>query len=155
MEAGVDRPIVLGEMVLVGEGGDTIDVTYTDDNGNFALSSELPGDFLVLADALGYGAMAAGVFELGPDGEMSIEYRMNPFALPIEDLVVEFNRPVSQHSLVQNGFVARYNRGVGHFITPFMIEDSPALRTEDLFRNIPDVSVRPIEIGRASCRERV
>ena len=60
MENGTDRRIQLGEMVLVGQGGDTIDVTYTNDAGGFELTSPDPGDFLVLADALGYGAMAAG-----------------------------------------------------------------------------------------------
>ena len=147
METGSERRIPLGQMVLVGEGGDTLAVTYTRDDGFFSLSAAQPGDFLVLADALGYGAMAAGVFELGPGATMTIEYRMNPFALPIEDLVVEFNRPIFQHSLVQNGFVARFNRGVGHFLTPWMIEDSPALSTEDLFRNISGVSVRPVGGG--------
>ena len=91
--------------------------------------------------------MAAGVFELGAGAEMTIEYRMQPFALPIEDLVVEFNRPVTQHSLVQNGFVARFNRGLGHFITPHMIEESSAIRTEDLFRNISGVQVTGTGFG--------
>ena len=147
METGTERRIQLGEMILVGQGGDTIDVTYTNDAGGFELTSPEPGDFLVLADALGYGAMAAGVFELGAGAEMTIEYRMQPFALPIEDLVVEFNRPVTQHSLVQNGFVARFNRGLGHFITPHMIEESSAIRTEDLFRNISGVQVTGTGFG--------
>ena len=154
MESGSDRRIQLGEMVLVGEGGDTIDVTYSDDNGGFELTSDEPGDFIVLADALGYGAMAAGVFELGPGAEMTIQYRMDPFALPIEDLVVEFNRPITQHSLVRNGFVARFNRGLGHFITPHMIEESPAFRTEDLFRNIVGVSVQSPGFGSDQIRLR-
>ena len=147
METGTERRIQLGEMVLVGQGGDTIDVTYTNDTGGFELTSPDPGDFLVLADALGYGAMAAGVFELGPGAEMTLEYRMQPFALPIEDLVVEFNRPITQHSLVRNGFVARFNRGLGHFITPNMIEESVAFRTEDLFRNIAGVAVTGTGFG--------
>jgi hypothetical protein len=147
MEAGVERRIQLGQMVLVGAGGDTVDVAYTNDNGFFSLSTNRPGDYLVLADALGYGAVAAGVFELGEDSEMTIEYRMKPFALPIEDLVVEFDRPIRQHSLVQNGFVARYNRGVGHFLTPYMIEESAALSTAQLFRNIPGVGVGAVGGG--------
>ena len=115
--------------------------------GGFELTSPDPGDFLVLADALGYGVMAAGVFELGAGSEMTIEYRMEPFALPIEDLVVEFNRPITEHSLVRNGFVTRYNRGLGHFITPTMIERSTAFRTEDLFRNISGVQVSGTGFG--------
>ena len=87
METGTERRIQLGEMILVGQGGDTIDVTYTNDAGGFELTSAEPGDFLVLADALGYGAMAAGVFELGAGAEMTIEYRMQPFALPIDCLL--------------------------------------------------------------------
>jgi len=35
MEIGTDRRIELGEMVLVGQAGDTIDVTYTNDTGGF------------------------------------------------------------------------------------------------------------------------
>ena len=147
METGTDRRIQLGELILVTQSGDTIDVTYTNETGGFELLSGDPGDFFVFADALGYEATVAGIFELGVGGEITIEYRMKPFALPIEDLVVEFNRPINQHSLVQNGFVARLNRGVGHFITPHMIEKSPAITTEDLFRNIIGVSVRSAGTG--------
>ena len=41
MEIGTDRRIELGEMVLVGQAGDTIDVTYTNDTGG-VLSSHPP-----------------------------------------------------------------------------------------------------------------
>lgn len=143
MDADTDRPIDLGLVMMFTVEGDSVTQTITNPEGYFTLTSPEPGSFLLLAGALGYKETPAGVFDLGEDGEMTVEYRIAPEPLPIDEIVVNLSRPVLEHKLVRNGFVRRYQRGLGHFITPHDIENSYATSTEQLFANVPDVIVRP------------
>ena len=78
METGTERRIQLGEMILVGQGGDTIDVTYTNDAGGFELTSPEPGDFLVLADALGMHLDAFQRLSVDPCSMSIVRYTKTP-----------------------------------------------------------------------------
>lgn len=148
MEVDTDRPIDLGLVIMFTEEGDSVAMTVTDERGRFRLSAPRPGSFLLLASALGYEETPAGVFELGPGSVMEVEYRVRPNALPIDEIVVAIDRPVVQHKLVQNGFVRRLQRGLGAFITPHDIEESPAMSTESLLANIPGVRVGDVRVKR-------
>ena len=46
--------------------------------------------------------------------------------------------------MVASGFLARLNRGLGHFITPFEIENSRARSTVELLEGIPGVSLMKV-----------
>lgn len=141
LEAETDRSIELGLVILISETGDSVASTLTDRNGRFSVSSSEPGSFTLLASALGYRQARVGVFDLGTDGEMTIEFRVRAEPLPIDELVVRFSRNILEHPLVSNGFVDRLERGFGHFITPYDIQNAPARATTDLFRGIAGVIV--------------
>lgn len=141
MDVENDRPISLGLVMMFSEDGDSVTSTISDESGRFSISSPEPGSFILLASALGYRETPAGIFDLGEDGVMTVEYRLPPQPLPIDELVVSLNRPVLEHSLIRNGFVRRLQRGLGEFITPHEIEESPATSTEMLLSGIPGVSV--------------
>ena len=81
------------------EAGDSVGRTLTDRDGRFSISSAEPGSFTLSASALGYRDTRVGVFELGVGGELTIEFRVAADPLPIEELVVSFNRPILQHAL--------------------------------------------------------
>jgi len=139
MEVETDQPISLGLIIMMTEGGDSITSTVTNGQGRFSVTAEEGGSFVLIASAFGFKETAAGVFELGPEGEMDVEFRIAAAPMPIDGLIVSLQRPVLQHQLVKNGFVRRVTRGLGHFITPVDIEKSAARSTADLFRGIPGV----------------
>lgn len=139
MEVETDQPISLGLIILMTESGDSITSTVTNGQGRFSVTAEGGGSFVLIASAFGFKETAAGVFELGSDGEMDVEFRIAAAPMPIDGLIVSLQRPVLQHQLVKNGFVRRVTRGLGHFITPVEIERSSARSTADLFRGISGV----------------
>lgn len=142
LDLDTERPIPLGLVMMFTTEGDSITATVSDPAGRFQLSSPEPGSFVLVAAALGYEETSAGVFELGPDGAMQVEYRLPAQPLPIDEILVSIDRPTVQHHLVRNGYVRRFQRGLGHFITPHDIENSPARSTEALMEGIPQVQVR-------------
>lgn len=139
MEVDSEQPISLGLVLMLTESGDSITSTVTDSRGRFSISADEPGSFILVASAFGFKETPAGVFELGEDGVMDIEFRIAATPMPIDGLLVSLQRPVLQHNLVRNGFVRRITRGRGRFITPAQIEKSTATSTTDLFREIPGV----------------
>jgi hypothetical protein len=141
MEVETDRPISLGLVIMMTESGDSITSTVTNGRGRFTLASDEPGSFLLVASAFGFKETAAGVFELGEDAEMDVEFRIAAAPMPIEGILVSLQRPVLEHNLVRNGFVRRLTRGRGRFITPVQIERSAARTAADLLRGIQGVHV--------------
>ncbi len=139
MEVETDQPISLGLVIMMTEAGDSITSGVTNAQGEFSVSAPEAGSFFLIASAFGFKETSAGVFELGPGGEMDVEFRIAAAPMPIDGLIVSLQRPVLQHQLVKNGFVRRVTRGLGHFLTPVMIERSAARSTADLFRGIPGV----------------
>jgi len=139
MEVESGTPISLGLIIMMTESGDSITSGVTDGRGRFSIGSPDAGSFVLLASAFGFKETAAGVFEIGSGGEMDIEFRIAAAPMPIDGILVSLQRPALEHQLVKNGFVRRVTRGLGRFITPWMIEQSPAVTTADLFRGIPGV----------------
>lgn len=136
-----NRPVDLGLVMMFTESGDSVTETITNQDGYFSLTSPDPGSFLLVASAYGYRETSAGVFELGEDGEMTVEFNVRPEPLALDGVLVALDRPVFDHKLIRQGFVRRLQRGLGHFLTPYEIERSPTLETEALFDRIPGVVV--------------
>lgn len=147
MEVESGRPISLGLVIMMTEAGDSVTSDVTDANGRFTVEADEPGSFFLIASAFGFKETRAGVFELGADGSMEVEFRVGAQAMPIDGILVELQRPALQHQLVRNGYVRRLQRGLGKFITPFDIENAAASSTSDLFRGIPGVRVGAIGGG--------
>lgn len=141
LDADSGFPVPLGLVMMFTEAGDSVTATVADEIGRFAVTSDEPGAFVLLADALGYEETPAGVFELGTDGEMTVEYRLAPRPLPIDEIIVSLDRPTRMHHLVRNGFVRRFQRGAGIHITPHQIENAVVASTEELLRGYPGVRI--------------
>ena len=141
MEVESDQPISLGLVIMMTEEGDSVTSTVTDGRGEFSVSADEAGSFILIASAFGFKETAAGVFELGEGGEMDIEFRIAAAPMPIDGILVSLQRPVLEHNLVRNGFVRRITRGQGRFITPADIEKSSARTSADLLRGIQGVHI--------------
>ena len=141
LQRGTDNPISLGFVALLTESGDSITSTITNREGQFSLTSPVPGNFFLLAAALGHRETTVGVFELGEDGELTVDFRIPVEALTLDGLLVQADRISQLPALVRNGFSRRMQQGVGRFITPEEIENSSATRTSDLFLGMVGVRV--------------
>lgn len=143
LDADSGQPIDLGVLVLLTEEGDTAGLTASTADGRFSIAADEPGSFTLLASALGYAQREEGVFELGEDSRIDIEFRIPPRPMDLEGILVPTDAPVSSHPLIRNGFVRRYQRGLGHFLTPPDMQRTVYRDTESLFYMIPGVRVAP------------
>jgi len=137
---------------MLSESGDSITSAITDEQGQFTLSSPVPGDFLLLASAFGHRETTAGVFELGEGGELTVEFRIPVEALTLDGLLVQADRVSQQPALVRNGFARRMQAGFGRFITPEEIENTRATRTLDLFVGMEGVRISGEQLLLRDCR---
>lgn len=135
------EPINLGILALLTMDGDTVTMTASDANGLFSMTAPEPGAFLLRASAWGYAEREDGAFELGEDSRMDIELRIAPRPMELDEILVPIDRPLTDHPLVRNGFVRRYQRGFGHFLTPRDLERTVYRDTEALFYFVPGVRV--------------
>ncbi|SVC20719.1 uncharacterized protein METZ01_LOCUS273573, partial [marine metagenome] len=133
MERDSETPIHLGFVALLTESGDSVTSTITNREGRFSLTSPDPGNFLLLAAALGHRETTVGVFELGKDGELTVEFRVPAEALTMDGLFVQAERIGQEPALALNGFSRRMQEGLGYFMTPRDIENLDVTRTTDLF----------------------
>jgi hypothetical protein len=147
-----NQPIALGRIVLISESGDSVDTTLSNARGLFEVSSLTPGAYYLKATSLGYQDSTVGIFDLGASGTMSLEFRLRPKPLTLEEIVVKATgRPVQQGALIRNGFYDRMTAGLGRFITPADIGKSAALKPSDLFYGLGRVEVL-LEGGRSLVR---
>jgi hypothetical protein len=139
-----NQPIAAARLVMISESGDSVATALTNDRGLFSLSSPRAGGYYLKASSLGYHESTVGIFDLDPAGVMSVEFRLRPQPLTLEEVVVRATgRPVQQGALIRNGFYDRMTTGLGRFLTPDAIGKSMATRITDLFYGLGRVDVVP------------
>lgn len=141
LERDTDRPVQQARLVLFDADGDTLGHALSDRQGRFSISSKEPGDYFLKATAFGYRTTRGGVFELGRGGEMTLEIRMTPDPLSIEGVVVERPWVLQEPPLVRSGILERMALGQGFFLTPYLLEQSPALRLTDVLASVPRLAL--------------
>lgn len=146
LDAQTGQPIDLGILTLFTTDGDSVAVTATTPDGGFSLTAPEPGSYRIRASAFGYAEREEGIFDLQEDGRREIELRLPSRPLELEGILVSTDRPTPDHPLIRNGFVDRYRRGRGYFITPRDLERTVYRNTESLFQFIPGVRVVAPEI---------
>lgn len=145
LQRGDDQPISLASIVMVSESGDSVASTLTRPNGFFEVSSSEPGNYLLHARVLGYTDTRVGLFELGPGGVITVEFRLRAEPLTIEGLMVSGTAHAGV--LVRNGFFARMQRGTGYFFTPADLAQATEQRTIDLLEGLAGVRRQPVSRG--------
>jgi hypothetical protein len=141
LESGSGDPIMLGAVALLDTTLTVIDEVFTNEKGNFILQAPRPGSYYVLADRLGYQRSVDGILELGPGGDISVDFYLRPQPIVLDSLTVEAERQRRVRRLESAGFYQREKAGFGHFVTPEMIERRLPLTTRDLLRTVPALRV--------------
>ena len=168
LESATERPIDLGEVVMLRVNGDTVAAALSDENGLFSLTAPEAGNYRVVAIAFGYLGRGAGPFELDDDALRVVHLTLIPAPVPIEGIDVE-TAPIviTDDALLANGFYERMMEGRGQFLTPLDIEKSEARFTPHLFRGLkyvrPQYGAAPWQtwvrlwspFGRGTCLPRV
>ena len=137
MEFGSDAPIDLGLIIMISEFGDSVASTLSSNTGFFEVTAPESGNYLLLAAALGYRESRVGLFELGEDGEISVEFRLWEEPLMLDGIMVE--SLVREPELVRNGFYRRMQRGSGSFIRPADIQETTAMRAAEMIQGLAGV----------------
>lgn len=140
LDGSTDQGISDGVLIMVSAEGDSVGSAISSEDGRFSISADAPGSYVLIASAYGYHESRQGMFELGDSAVMTMEYRLAPAPLPIEEVIVQLGaRRGLRPKVVRSGFVRRMERGLGHFITPYDIERSPDTSTSDLLDRLPGV----------------
>lgn len=132
------RPIsgVIVEGVL--PTGELQAVTHTDSAGSFSLRMDRPGPIQLWLSHPSFTASGGINVTLEP-GETVVELRMGRVAVPLQPLVVRFERDARLA-----GFHERLLQpGSGQFLTRAEIDTRPAARTTDLLREMHGVEIVP------------
>lgn len=137
LERESDRPIPMALLILIGTAQDSVARAITDDLGRFTLTAPRPGDYFVVASALGYEDGRAGIFELGAGGELAVDFRLTPDPLAVPGIEVTEELRIHEPPLVKNGFFDRLVHGAGYFITPADLAAADASRLTDVLSGVP------------------
>jgi hypothetical protein len=126
---------------LLNERFEVVSGVVTDLNGAFAVRVPGPGEFHLTASAFGYRETTMGVSV--PDGDLAVEFPIQPSPLPVSGLVVE-----REAALNSNGFSHRMRTAIGRFFSPEEIAGAQALAVTDLLLGMPRLNVVPGSSGK-------
>lgn len=145
-----ERPLEGVRLFLLNENGEVVRETLSDEEGEFALQVPRSGDWLVLADLIGYGDVHSDPVEVGPVERVSVKIRMAVQAVALEPLVVVGRVTHATGDLA--GFYDRMERGrrsgLGRYLSRPEIEERLAILATDLFRGQASVRTIPGRAGR-------
>jgi len=136
-----ERPVVSGLVALTDLQGIVVDLAVTDDAGAFQLDATAPGDYLVVALAVGYQPGFDGVLELDEGGYIEIGFYLQPAPIELPGITATAERQRIDRYLDGQGFFDRQKMGFGYFITPEKLEERPPSDTKDLLRSVPGIDV--------------
>lgn len=145
-----ERPLEGVRLVLLDRDGVATSETLSDEEGKFVLHVPRSGDWLVVADLIGYGDLRSDPVEVGPVERVSVKIRMAVRAVALEPLVVVGRASHAKGDLA--GFYDRMERGrrsgLGRFVSRTEIEARMAIFATDLFRGHASVRTIPGRAGR-------
>jgi len=142
LDAQTGRPILLGYVSLLTEGGEKVIWTLADEEGFFRLDAPDPGSYLLYGESLGYRSSVEGPILLGEDQLVPAQFRLDPMPIVLDSLRVVAQS--KRFSLVMAGFYDRERTGLGHFIGPEKILDRFEARyITDFFWGVPGIRLMP------------
>lgn len=123
--------------------GTVVARTATNFLGAFRLTAPGPGEYSLLAEALGYRSTDSPTFEVREGEVTAIDLSLRPEPVQLDTLTVRSRRQRIVASLRGQGFYERQTQGMGTFLTSEQIRRWPAISVGDVLRHAPFVHVEP------------
>lgn len=119
------------------------DETLSNRRGGFTLTPPTPGEWMVSAELIGYGAVVSEPMTIAAGERVEIEIRLSVEPVPVEGVVVT-GRRLERTPDIQ-AFYDRVERGrrsgIGDFVTRDEVERAAPFQTSDLLRLMPGIQV--------------
>lgn len=135
------EPVPLVTIALLDTTMTVVDETFTNERGEFTLSTPRAGAFYLLAQRMGYARKLDGILELGAGGSIRIDFYLKPDAVRGDSLTVEARRERTLEHLEAAGFYDRLRQRSAWFQTPEDLERRSASSTVQLLRSAPGARV--------------
>ena len=133
-------PVAQAYIALVTEDQESVVAVTADTFGSFSLDAPHPGSYFLYVSALGYRPAADGMFELGENGSMEVEVRLEPEPVMLDSIRASVDR--TDRYLRQVGFYERRGRGWGKHLTHEEIRERAVVFLGDALLNMHRVYVR-------------
>jgi hypothetical protein len=145
LEAGTDRPIVDGSVVLERDGGERLDVATSDSTGRFRLLAPSGGHYFLQAAREGFLSRRGGPVSVGAGDLVEVEFRLATQPLEVDPLSVLAEAKVQLLETV--GFYERAEHTPAHFFARDEIRKRSADRITNLLRVLPGLRVAETDHG--------
>ncbi len=133
-----EQPVVSAHVVVFNATGAKMGDTVTTSGGQFTFHLAAPGDYTLLASAMGYSASTAPI-ALSSTFEASVLLLTAPNAVLLDTLTVVAEKGVRYLSEV--GFYRRQRMAFGHFLTRADIDKHSPVVMTDALRGLAGVRV--------------
>jgi hypothetical protein len=139
LDAGTDSPIGAATVHLMVDDSVEVGSGTTNGDGWFEIRAPAPGEYFLIAFALGYDSAVTERFDLQPPGR-AIRIAVTPRPIPLDPVAGEAVaiRPYSRN---QRFYDRMRRRNSGRFITREQIERRNPIITADMLRNVPGLRV--------------
>lgn len=142
------RPVVDAEVVLMGGNGIEHGRTATDSAGVFRVPVQAAGGYALQVTRIGFAAFLSDPVRVGTVETVTVEVRLGRAAIPLNPI-----RVTARHADPRiAAFHERRLRGAGgRFLTRADIENGSQVRTTDMLRRVPGITIVPV-VHRGSVR---
>ena len=134
------KPVDSVRVTLSSTTGATVDDTLTGEDGAFAFTVPLVGDYIVRARRSGYVTIVTQPISVLSSTAATVQLRLKAAATP-GDTLPEVSQQVAVEQevpyLAQAGFYERMHRGLGRFLTRAQLDKARSDRLTDALRGMP------------------
>lgn len=90
-----DTPVVSCNVILKDKAGEMIDYTYSDENGEYLLKTEVIGTFILYINSVGFEQKDVEIFIKNGEKVKIFDFVLNPKLTELKEVIVESSRPIT------------------------------------------------------------
>lgn len=90
-----DTPLVSCNVILKDKAGEMIDYTYSDENGEYLLKTEVIGTFILYINSVGFEQKDVEIFIKNGEKVKIFDFVLNPKLTELKEVIVESSRPIT------------------------------------------------------------
>lgn len=139
VDGRTEAPVAMAYVALVTEDQRSVVAVTADARGSFSLEAPSPGSYYLYVSSIGHQPVLDGIFELGEDGSMEVEIRLEPDPLMMDSIRATVDR--TDRYLREVGFYERREQGWGYHLTHEEVRARAIFTVVDAIRDIPRVHV--------------